>query len=122
MALEEFYDTKEGKKLILHAGKDASDKAFLYFTNDTIVIAESSGKSGIVISKDFGVGIQGPLSIITQPESIRVAGLWTVNPLVLTALPSTLLTPVSWLKQSLPTSTKELVKGLVEVASMMVGL
>lgn len=116
---QEFYNTRKGKRLLLHAGEEATNKAFAYFDADTIVLSDPSGNIGIMIAKDFGIGIQGPLSLLQNPEEIRVASLWKVNPLVISALPSTLYTPVPWLRRSPPTSAKELVKGISEILALI---
>jgi hypothetical protein len=116
---QEYYNTRTGKKILLHAGRSAADKAFAYFDADTIVLSDPTGNIGIMIAKDFGIGIQGPLSLLQNPEEIRVASLWKVNPLVISALPSTLYTPIPWLRRSIPTSSKELVKGIAEVAALI---
>lgn len=116
---EEYYNTRLGKKVLLHAGRSAADKAFAFFDDETIVISDPTGNISIQIAKDFGIGIQGPLSLLQNPEEIRVAGLWTVNPLVISALPSTLYTPIPWLRRSIPMSSKELIKGLTEVSALI---
>ncbi len=116
---DEFYKTRTGKKVLLHAGKDAANKAFAFFDDDAIVISDPSGNISIQVAKDFGVGIQGPLSLLQNPEEIRVASLWKVNPLVISALPSTLYTPVPWLRRSVPTSSKELTKGISAVLALI---
>lgn len=116
---QEYYQTRIGKKILLHAGEDAANKAFAFFDNDTIVISDPTGNISIQIAKDFGIGIQGPLSLLQNPEEIRVAGLWKVNPLVISALPSTLYTPVPWLRKSTPKSSKELLKGISEVSALI---
>lgn len=118
--MDEFYQTRRGKRILLHAGKDATNKAFAFFDEDTIILADPTGQFGIAISKDFGTGIQGPLSLMMSPDEIRVAGLWKVNPLVLTALPSTIYTPIPWLRQSIPSSSKELVKGISNIIKLIV--
>jgi hypothetical protein len=117
--LAEHYNTRLSKKILLHAGKDAADKAFAYFDDDTIVISDPSGNISIQIAKDFGIGIAGPLSLMQNPEEIRVAGMWKINPLVIAALPSTLYTPVPWLRRSTPKSSAELVKGIDEVLALI---
>lgn len=116
---KEFYNTRLGKKILLHAGDDAVNKAYAYFDADTVVISDPSGNVGIMIAKDFGIGIQGPLTLLQNPEEIRVASLWKLNPLVTSALPSTLYTPVPWLRRSIPQSSKELMKGITEVSALI---
>ncbi len=118
----EYYNTRAGKKLLLHAGKDASDKAFAFFDNDTIVLSDPTGNISIQIARGAGIGISGPLSLMQNPEEIRVAGMWKLNPLVITALPSTIYTPIPWLRQSVPTSSKEIVIGLIEIGVLIAGL
>ena len=116
---EEYYKTREGKRLLLHAGKTATDKAFAWFSENTIVISDSSGEYGVMVSDLYGTSIAGPLSILASPDQIRIAGLWKVNPLVITSLPSTLYTPIPWLRQSIPSSSQELVNGLSDIARIL---
>jgi len=116
---EEYYNTRRGKKILIHAGREATNKAFAFFDDDTVVISDPTGNISIQIAKDFGIGIQGPLSLLQNPEEIRVAGLWKVNPLVISALPSTLYTPIPWLRRSVPTSSKELIRGISEVLALI---
>jgi len=116
---EEYYQTRIGKKILLHAGRDAANKAFAYFDDTTVVISDPTGNISIQVAKDFGIGIQGPLSLLQNPEEIRVASLWKVNPLVITALPSTLYTPIPWLRRSIPKSSKQLIKGISEVSALI---
>lgn len=45
-------------------------------------------------SKEFGNIIKGPLSVTAAPQQIRIHGFWTLNPLLLSMVPSTIITPV----------------------------
>lgn len=118
--MNEFYNTKTGKKLLLHAGLDAANRAFAYFDDESVTISDPTGTSSIRVAKDYGVSIQGPLSIIASPEQVRFATMWKINPLVLSALPSTVYTPIPWLRQSIPMSYKEAIKGLSDVMRLFV--
>ena len=94
--MDEYYKTRIGKKILLHAGRDAANKAFAFFDDDAIVLSDPTGNISIHIAKDFGIGIQGPLS-----------------------LPSTLYTPVPWLRRSIPKSSQELVNGLSDILALI---
>lgn len=46
--------------------------------------------------------IKGPLSIATEPHQIRLGGLTTLNPLVTSGFPSTIVTPIPMTVWNLP--------------------
>ena len=119
---QEVYNTRIGKKLLYHAGTDATNRATAFFDDNTITLCDPTRESSITIKRDFGIGIQGPVSFICSPDQIRVAGAWKVNPLVITSLPSTIYTPIPWLRQSMPTSSKEIAAGLYAIAGLFSGL
>jgi len=114
-----FYQMREKKRVLIHAGDSATEKATIYVIDEAIVAASADGKNSVAITNDWGTCIQGPVSFMQYPSEIRVAGLWKINPLVLTSLPSTTYTPIPWLRQSIPESGKELVRGLAEVAKAL---
>lgn len=57
---------------------------------------------GVSIIQDSGIVIRGPVGFTESPEKIRIAGLWTFNNLLLSAAPSTILTPIPVMRFSLP--------------------
>jgi len=48
--------------------------------------------------------IKGPLSIATQPHQVRLAGLSTLNPLITSGFPSTIVTPIPTCVWNLPSA------------------
>ena len=40
---EEYYNTRRGKKILIHAGREATNKAFAFFDDDTVVISDPTG-------------------------------------------------------------------------------
>jgi hypothetical protein len=46
--------------------------------------------------------IKGPLSIATDPHQVRIAGLNTLNPLIISGFPSTIITPIPTTLFSIP--------------------
>jgi len=107
------------KRLLIHPGDDPNNVSALYIDENHIVMVDPESKFSISVNRKFGIGIQGPLSIQSSPEEVRFAGLWKINPLVLTCIPSTVYTPIPWLRQSTPETPKELVKGIVTMAKML---
>lgn len=63
--------------------------------DDHIVASVASGGAprGLVINES-GTYINGPISMITMPEDIRVGGFWTQNTAFLQMLPSSMAFPV----------------------------
>jgi hypothetical protein len=59
------------------------------------------------VSPEFGLNLQGPISLAAFPEQISIGGgYWRINPLVLTCVPSTTPTPIPWLVKSTPKLTQ----------------
>lgn len=57
---------------------------------------------GISVVGGAGTVIRGPLALTATPGEVRVAGMWKLNNLLLSAAPSTILTPIPVLRFSLP--------------------
>lgn len=119
---EETYNLIKNKNILIHPGKDATDVPVLHLNTDQMVMVNPEGDASVLISREDGVSIQGPLSVQTSPEQWRVAGLWKVNPLTLSSLPSTTYTPVPWLRQAPPKPPKSLIEGIVSISSLLAGL
>lgn len=65
---------------------------------------DTNGTVGLSVIGKTGTVIRGPLGLTTTPGEIRVAGMWTFNDMLLSAAPSTILTPIPVLRFSLPMS------------------
>lgn len=66
------------------------------------VSIESSPTNGFISNRKSGNTIKGPLSIGATPQKIRVAGMWRMNPLLLSGFPSTTVTPIPVLYFDIP--------------------
>jgi hypothetical protein len=117
---DEIYNTIGTKNVLMHPGKSADDVPGLHINPQDAIVYSANGQSSIMISDD-GVGIAGPLSIMSSPYEVRYAGMWKVNPLVISTLPSTVYTPVPWLKSSMPKPNKQIIQGIVMALSMLKG-
>lgn len=115
---KETYDTKR-KRLLIHPGDDPNNKSAIYIDENKIVLTDPENKNSISIARGDGIGFQGPLSIQTSPDQIRFSALWKINPLVLTTIPSTVYTPIPWLRKAPLTVNKELVAGIVSIAKLL---
>lgn len=62
-------------------------------TNDTASLRGSSD-SGFYSTEKFGNIIKGPLSIEASPQDIKISGINTLNPLISSGIPSTIVTPI----------------------------
>lgn len=118
---EERYPVLNNKKILLHPGELADFNPGLYMNSDIAILYDSSGKNSVMVAETDGIGLAGPLSIQTTPEQWRVAGLWKVNPLIMSSLPSTLYTPVPWMRQSFPKPPQALIDGIVSISSLLAG-
>jgi len=97
----------------------------LRYTESKLIKASPSGRAAIMISPDIidlsapdtddakstvgisvigktGTVLRGPLGLTASPGEIRIAGMWAFNDMLLSAAPSTILTPIPVLRFSLP--------------------
>jgi hypothetical protein len=57
----------------------------------------------ISISQEFGLNLQGTMSIAAMPDQVSFAGGYLcINPVVVSTVPSTTPTPVPWLVKTTP--------------------
>ena len=57
---------------------------------------------GVSVIGRTGVVLRGPVGMTGLPNEIRIGGMWVFNNVLLSGAPSTILTPISVLKFSLP--------------------
>lgn len=62
----------------------------------------TAGPNSISSTKDSGNYINGPLSISSNIDNIRVGGMYVFNPQLSTGLPSTIITPIPTLVFDIP--------------------
>lgn len=115
------YDTLHDKQLLIHPGRVPANAPGLFFGSDYAELFNPEGKGSVLVSRTDGVSLAGPLSIQTAPDTWRVFGLWKVNPLSISCIPSTVFTPHSWLRPVMPRTPVELMKGITSVVSMLAG-
>lgn len=106
------YNLFDNKNVLIHSGDSAEFSPGIYLNDTAAVMYAPAGTSSILLSDDGGISLMGSLAIQAMPEQVRFAGLWKINPLVITSLPSTLYTPIPWLKQSPPEPSKAISEGI----------
>ncbi len=62
----------------------------------------SGGRESLIYIEANGVYIVGPMSILAQPENIRIGASWTLPPAYKAALPSTAVNPQPILEANSP--------------------
>jgi hypothetical protein len=80
-----------------------------------------SSNNGFYSYRDFGNVITGPTSFSAQPHEIRMSGIMTFHPLLLSGFPSTIVTPIPTLQWSLPTGSMlaPIVKDAALIATLL---
>jgi hypothetical protein len=87
---------------IMFPGDVFDDQGYIAATDTGIFIAASK-QQVLNITDKFGVHMTGVLSLSATPDQIYIAGgYWTLNPLLLTCIPSTSATPIPTLVASTP--------------------
>lgn len=79
----------------------------------------TSRANSVTVSGESGVYINGPLSIAAQMENIKVGGIFKVNPLMSSCLPSTLITPIPTFVMDMPIKNLTSMVGIVGILSGM---
>lgn len=81
--------------------------ATLKLYDDKVIIAGSADHH---ISSDsiFGNFISGKTSILADVAQIRVSGMWTLNPVLLSCIPSTQTTPNATLRLDIPSKNAKI--------------
>jgi len=102
------------------------------YTGQPYIIAQQNGlamvgdqKHVITVSPELGVTISGPMSLSAMPQQISFGGgYWTLNPLNLSMLPSSAVTPVPMFKSATPKLIRASsgLSGIVGAAEGAVGL
>lgn len=87
---------------IIYAGTEAIGQPYLVVTEDGLALVGDK-KKVVTVGSDFGLSLQGVMSLSAMPEQISFGGgYWRINPLVLSTVPSTTPTPVPWIVKSTP--------------------
>lgn len=73
--------------------------------NDQEASIRGSSTSGFHSSREFGNIVKGPISFSAQPHEMRVGGIMTFHPLLMSGFPSTMVTPIPTFRWSLPTGS-----------------
>lgn len=81
--------------------KTAPDSSSMVIAGDTYSQI-TSGANSITTTRESGNYINGPLSISSPIDNIRVNGVYKFNPQLSTGLPSTMMTPIPTLVFDIP--------------------
>ena len=98
---------------VIKAGANATSAVVVtpHYVDISAAATHSGEPVGITAVSNTGVAIRGPVGFTTTPDKIRIASMWTMNPMLLSAAPSTILTPIPVLQFDPPFAR------LAEVAS-----
>lgn len=80
--------------------ESSNSSAFFMLDGPDVIMA--SGPNSISVTRDAGNFINGPLSISSGLDSIKIGGIFRLNPLMATGLPSTMITPIPTLLIDIP--------------------
>ena len=90
--------------------------------NDGVASMRGNDDYGFFSYREGGGNIiKGPTSIATEPHQIRIAGLTTLNPLITSGFPSTIVTPIPTTLWSLPTAAaiKPILKDIIVMSTLL---
>lgn len=74
-------------------------------SNESYVRMSGNANHGFFSFREGGANIiKGPLSIATEPHQVRLSGLSTLNPLLTSGFPSTIVTPIPTCIWNLPSA------------------
>ena len=75
----------------------------------------TAGPNSVSTVKDSGVFINGALSITSQVDNIKIGGIYKLNPILSSCIPSTMITPVPTLVLDLPVKNLTSVSGIANM-------
>lgn len=81
----------------------------------------ASGPNSMSTTRDAGNFINGPLSISSSIDSIKVGGIFRFNPMLSTCIPSTMVTPMPTLTIDLPVSNIGSMMKIASLAASLIG-
>ena len=64
----------------------------------------TSGPISVKADKEDGIFLYGPVAFTSGVESIKFAGIFKFNPMIMTGMPSTIMTPIPTLTIDMPVS------------------
>ena len=113
-------DPLETNKRTLKNRHDAD--AGVEILTDRVSISGNSNNK-IESTKDYGNLISGPTTFTAHPEAIRLGGVYRLNGLMTSTIPSTIVTPVPTLILDIPGGTLlSLITGVVNTAKSILGV
>ena len=95
-------DPTLGQPKLIYSGDEWTGQPYENIREDGIsLVADLT--DAIHVTPDYGIQLSGRLSLSAMPDQVLFGGgYFAINPLVLTCLPSTTPTPVSWLVKTTP--------------------
>ena len=94
--------------------KSSQDSPSLVKVTPNYVSLIGSPNTRFVSSEKYGNFVVGPLSIMAMPQDIRIGGVFKMNPLLVSTMPSTIVTPLPMLIFDFPLAdTAKFMSGLI---------
>ena len=75
----------------------------------------TSGPNSVTAQRDSGVYINGAVSFTSQVDNIKIGGIYKLNPILSSCVPSTMITPVPTLVLDLPVKNIASVSGIADM-------
>ena len=75
----------------------------------------TSGPNSVTAQKESGIYINGAVSFTSQVDNIKIGGIYKLNPILSSCVPSTMITPVPTLVLDLPVKNITSVSGIANM-------
>lgn len=94
-------------------------------SSDMVIAGEgysqlTSGACSVTVASDTGVFINGPLSLSSQIDNIKIGGIFKMNPILSSCLPSTLITPIPTFVMDLPIKNLSSMAGIAGILKSII--
>lgn len=83
---------------------------FLMLEGSNSVLA--AGPNAVGVNKDAGIFINGPVSFSSPVDNVKFSGMFRFNPITVSGLPSTIVTPIPTFKMEAP------IKGISQMSAV----
>ena len=94
--------------------------------SSSMVVAEegysqiTSGPVSVTPSREGGIYLNGAVSITSQVDNIKIGGIYKLNPLLSTCMPSTMITPIPTLVMDLPIKNLASISGIAAILQSLI--
>ena len=75
----------------------------------------TSGANSVTVTRDSGVYINGPVSLSSPIDNVKISGIFKLNTILASCLPSTMITPMPTFVMDMPIKNLSSMAGIAAI-------